>query len=119
MMVANWNTGKPYIDYLKSLQVLPNVDIKVVTIPQAKAGFIPYARALHSKTMEIDGQLAWVGTSNWEGGYMNNSRNLEVIMHSPKMAKELRNVHQQLWDSNYAQRIDVNKDYPTPHPGKP
>lgn len=117
MMVSNWNTGHPYIDYLKSLQVLPNIEIKIVTIPPAQQGFIPYARALHSKTMAIDGQTAWVGTSNWEGGYMDNSRNLEVVMQNPEMAQRIVALHQQLWSSQYAKPLDINKKYPEPHPG--
>ncbi|MEI8633151.1 phospholipase D-like domain-containing protein [Vibrio sp. PP-XX7] len=80
LMVSNWNTDEPAVDYLKSLQVLPNIEVKVVTFPQARGGFIPYARVMHTKAMEIDDHIAWVGTSNWEGGYMDNSRNLEIVM---------------------------------------
>ncbi|MBJ7554472.1 phospholipase D-like domain-containing protein [Marinomonas spartinae] len=117
LMVSSWNTGKPDIDYLKSLQVLPNIQVKIVTFPQAKEGFIPYARVLHSKTMEIDHKIAWVGTSNWEGGYMDNSRNLEMVMQNDAMANRIAELHQQLWNSQYAKPLEVDKDYPTPHPG--
>ncbi|MDF0533978.1 phospholipase D-like domain-containing protein [Shewanella sp. A32] len=116
LMISAWNTGKPYIDYLKSLQVLPNIDVKVVTIPEAKQGFIPFARTLHSKTMEIDGKIAWIGTSNWEGGYMNNSRNLELVLQNPAMANRLQQLQLQLWNSVYAAPLDINKEYPKPHP---
>jgi phosphatidylserine/phosphatidylglycerophosphate/cardiolipin synthase-like enzyme len=116
LMISAWNTGKPYIDYLKSLQVLPNIDVKVVTIPEAKQGFIPFARTLHSKTMEIDGKIAWIGTSNWEGGYMNTSRNLELVIQNPAMAKRLGELQRQLWNSPYAAALDINKAYPKPHP---
>jgi hypothetical protein len=37
--------------------------------------------------MVIDNQLAWVGTSNWAGGYMDLSRNLEVVLRNEKMAQ--------------------------------
>ncbi|KTC36942.1 phospholipase, partial [Pseudomonas sp. ABAC21] len=63
LMVSDWNTDALELPYLKSLAVLPNVEVKIVTLPQAKQGFIPYARVIHSKTMEIDGHVAWVGTS--------------------------------------------------------
>jgi phosphatidylserine/phosphatidylglycerophosphate/cardiolipin synthase-like enzyme len=117
LMVSDWNTGKPDIDYLKSLQILPNIDIKIVTIPQANEGFIPYARVMHTKAMEIDHRIAWVGTSNWEGGYMNRSRDLEMVMQNSSMAKQISQLHQQLWDSSYADALDLTKDYPEPHPG--
>ena len=38
LMVANWNTKKPDIAWLKSLSVVPNVQIKIVTIPRQAAG---------------------------------------------------------------------------------
>lgn len=118
LMVSNWNTDKLELPYLKSLAVLPNVQIKIVTLPEAKQGFIPYARVIHSKTMEIDGQLAWVGTSNWLGGYLDNSRNLEVVMRSETMAKRVGDLHRQLWDGPYARALNVTDEYPAPQPGQ-
>ncbi|MGY2275474.1 MULTISPECIES: phospholipase D-like domain-containing protein [Pseudomonas] len=117
LMVSNWNTDTLELPYLKSLAVLPNVHIKIVTLPEAKQGFIPYARVIHSKTMEIDGQVAWIGTSNWLGGYLDNSRNLEVVMRSEAMAKRIGELHEQLWDGPYAKTLDVTAEYAAPHPG--
>ncbi len=119
LMVSNWNTDALELPYLKSLAVLPNVEVKIVTLPEARQGFIPYARVIHSKTMEIDGHVAWVGTSNWLGGYLDNSRNLEVVMHDDAMAKRIGELHQQLWDGPYAKPLEVMAHYPEPHPGKP
>ncbi|WP_416426976.1 phospholipase D-like domain-containing protein [Pseudomonas sp. App30] len=119
LMVSDWNTAEPELDYLKSLAVLPNVQVRIVTIPEAPTGFIPYARVTHSKTMEIDGQVAWVGTSNWLGGYMDKSRNLEVVMRNPAMATRVGQLHAQLWDSPYAHLLQLDKTYPPPHPGTP
>ncbi|XLZ72988.1 phospholipase D-like domain-containing protein [Massilia sp. SR12] len=118
LMVSNWNTEKPAINHLKSLAILPNVEIRIVTLPKASTGFIPFARVWHSKTMVIDGKLAWVGTSNWAGGYFDLSRNLEVVMRNEAMAKRLYAVQEQAWSSPYAQPIDINKDYPKPNKGK-
>ncbi len=114
LMVSNWNTEAPALAYLKSLAMLPGVEIRIVTLPQAAGGFIPFARVIHSKTMVIDGKLAWVGTSNWSGGYMDLSRNLEVVMRDEKMALRLAALHEQTWSSAYAQALDVNKPYPKP-----
>ncbi|WP_421555590.1 phospholipase D-like domain-containing protein [Pseudomonas kitaguniensis] len=119
LMVSNWNTDALELPYLKSLAVLPNVEVKIVTLPEARQGFIPYARVIHSKTMDIDGHVAWVGTSNWLGGYLDNSRNLEVVMHDDAMAKRIGELHQQLWDGPYAKPLEVMAHYPEPHPGKP
>ncbi|KPW19823.1 Phospholipase D family protein [Pseudomonas cannabina pv. alisalensis] len=119
LMVSDWNTGMPEVAYLKSLALVPNVQVRIVTLPMAAQGFIPYARVIHSKTMELDNQIAWVGTSNWLGGYLDNSRNLEVVMHDSKIATRIGLLHAQLWDGPYAQPIDINRDYPEPHPGQP
>jgi len=116
-MVSNWNTDKLELPYLKSLAVLPNVQIKIVTLPEARQGFIPYARVIHSKTMEIDGQVAWVGTSNWLGSYLDNSRNLEVVMRNEAMARRVGELHEQLWDGPYAKALDVTAEYAAAHPG--
>ncbi len=117
LMVSNWNTEKPGINYLKSLALVPNIEVRIVTLPVASTGFIPFARVTHSKTMSIDGKLAWVGTSNWSGGYFDNSRNLEVVLRNDAMAQRLGALHEQLWSSSYAAPIDVSKDYPRPVKG--
>ncbi|MEV4779976.1 phospholipase D-like domain-containing protein [Burkholderia sp. LMU1-1-1.1] len=118
LMVSNWNMEQPAQAYLKSLAMLPNVEIRVVTIPVAPGGFIPFARVIHSKTMVIDNQIAWVGTSNWAGGYMDLSRNMEVVMRNEKMAQRLAATQEQIWSSQYAQALDINKQYPKPVKGK-
>ncbi|CAI1849771.1 cardiolipin synthetase [Serratia quinivorans] len=117
LMVANWNTKKPDIAWLKSLAVVPNVQIKIVTIPPASSGFIPFARVIHSKIMTIDGETAWIGTSNWTGGYLDNSRNLELVLHNPAMSQRVDKLYSQLWDSVYAEPIKLDYDYPAPKPG--
>ena len=105
---------KPDIAWLKSLALVPNVQIKVVTIPPASSGFIPFARVIHSKLMTIDDEIAWVGTSNWTGGYLDNSRNLELVMHSAAMSGRLDQLYQQLWNSVYAEPLRLDYDYPQP-----
>jgi phosphatidylserine/phosphatidylglycerophosphate/cardiolipin synthase-like enzyme len=117
LMVSNWNTEQPAIAWLKSLALVPNVQVRIVTLPAASSGPIPFARVIHSKTMSIDGKLAWVGTSNWSGGYFDKSRNLEVVLRNEKMAQRLAAMHEQAWSSQYAQPLDVNKDYPKPQKG--
>jgi len=119
LMVSNWNLEQPAQAYLKSLAILPNVEIRVVTLPVASSGFIPFARVIHSKTMVIDNQVAWVGTSNWSGGYFDLSRNLEVVMRNEKMAQRLVALQDQTWNSSYAQPLDINKQYPKPVKGSP
>jgi len=118
LMVSNWNLEQPALQHLKSLAILPNVEVRIVTLPKASTGFIPFARVLHSKTLVIDGKLAWVGTSNWAGGYFDLSRNMEVVMRNEAMAKRLYALQEQAWSSPYAAPLDINKNYPKPSKGK-
>ena len=118
LLVSHWNQDKPAVDYLKSLTFVPNMEVKIATIPEAKEGKIPFARVIHSKTMTIDGKLAWIGTSNWTGGYLDKLRNLEVILRDDKIAGRVAQLHEQLWSSEYAAKVDVNKEYPKPYKGE-
>ena len=114
LLVSHWNTERPGIDHLKSLSLLPNVEIRVITIPEAKEGPIPFARTVHSKFMVVDGKTLWLGTSNWSGGYLDDSRNLEVVVKDEALAREAAAVQTQLWTSAYTQALDIAKDYPKP-----
>ncbi len=117
LMVSNWNTDEPAVRYLQSLAVLPNVEVRIVTLPRAAEGAIPFARVIHSKLMVIDGATGWVGTSNWAGGYLDRSRNLELVLRDPAFAKRLLALHRQTWESPYAAPIDVTRTYPKPVKG--
>jgi len=117
LMVSHWNQEKPGIDYLKSLSMLPNIEIRIATIPLAKEGKIPFARVIHSKTMVIDDKIAWVGTSNWSGGYLDRLRSLEIVLKDTKMAARVAQLHEQLWSSEYAAKIEPAKEYPKPDKG--
>ncbi len=117
LLVSHWNQEKPGIDYVKSLAVLPNVEVRIATIPPAKEGKIPFARVNHSKIMTIDNVIAWVGTSNWAGGYLDKLRDLEIVVRDAKLAKRVADLHEQLWSSDYSAKIDVTKEYPKPEKG--
>ena len=117
LMVSHWNTDEPAIRYLQSLAVLPNVEIRIVTLPQPKAGFVPFARVIHTKLMVVDGEIGWIGTSNWAGGYLDRSRNLELVLRDAGFAQRLLQLHRQTWDSPYAAPIDVTRVYPKPLKG--
>jgi phosphatidylserine/phosphatidylglycerophosphate/cardiolipin synthase-like enzyme len=117
LMVSHWSTEKPGIDSLKSLAQVPNIEVRIVTIPRAKEGKVPFARVNHSKIMAIDDEIAWVGTSNWSGGYLDKLRNLEIVMKNPEMAKRVAQLHEQLWASEYAAKVDNAKSYGKPDKG--
>jgi phosphatidylserine/phosphatidylglycerophosphate/cardiolipin synthase-like enzyme len=114
LLVSHWNTEEPGIDHLKSLSLLPGVEVRIITIPEAAEGPIPFARTVHSKFMVVDGKTLWLGTSNWSGGYLDEFRDLEVVVKDEALAREAASIHDQLWTSAYTQALDIGKAYPKP-----
>ena len=106
LQVADWDLTPERLPSLRSLAAVPNVELRVIRIPEASTGPIPYARVVHTKAMTIDGNTAWIGTSNWEGGYLDKSRNLEVVLRSPRMASRLDALLQQTWTSPYTEALE-------------
>ena len=114
LLVSHWNTEEPAIRHLQSLAVLPNVEVRIASIPESKDGPIPFARVIHSKYLVVDGKTLWLGTSNWSGGYLNASRNLELVIQDEPLAARVAKIHAHLWDSPYAVPVDILKTYPKP-----
>ncbi|MBI5245573.1 MAG: phospholipase [Elusimicrobia bacterium] len=114
LLVSHWNTDEPAISHLKSLSLVPGVEVRIITVPEAKQGTIPFARTAHSKYMTADGMVAWVGTSNWAGGYLDQSRNLELVVKDAALAARLAAMHEHLWTSAYSAPLEVLKAYSKP-----
>jgi phosphatidylserine/phosphatidylglycerophosphate/cardiolipin synthase-like enzyme len=114
LLVSAWSTEEPAVKHLQSLAVLPNVTVRVITIPDAAQGPIPFARVAHSKYAVFDGHTLFLGTSNWRGGYFDQSRNLEIVVHDPALAARAAAVQKHLWDSAYAAPLEVLKTYSKP-----
>lgn len=114
ILLSDWSVNAPAIDHIKSLAVLPNISVRIVHIPPAREGFIPFARVVHSKYLVLDDEVAVVGTSNWSRSYFLAARNLEVVMRSPVPIAQLGAVFDQLWQSRYAEALDLQKTYQAP-----
>ncbi len=114
MILSNWNTRQPGIQYLKSLQVVPNIEIRISTIPQWSGGFIPFARVEHCKYLVVDSSLVWLGTSNWSYSYFNSSRNLGLVLESPATNDLVHRIFLKSWDSGYCKTLDVCREYMAP-----
>lgn len=113
-LVSHWNTEKPEVATLRRLAGIPNVEVKVATVPEKSTGSIPFARVNHSKMMVIDDSVLWVGTSNWDYGYFMNTRGIELIIRRGKMVAQGHEIFDRLWVAPYTVAFDVNRDYPKP-----
>jgi phosphatidylserine/phosphatidylglycerophosphate/cardiolipin synthase-like enzyme len=118
VMCADWSKRKPTIDFLKSLTVVPNIEVKLSTIPEWSGGFVPYARVDHSKFLIVDDNLSWIGTSNWEKSYFYNARNVGVVVESKPINKILRKIYLSNWDGPYSYLLKPEIEYAPPRVGE-
>ena len=118
LLLADWSKRSWSIEPLKSLQVLGNVEVRLVSVPEAEAGFIPFARVVHAKYMVADGTTAWLGTSNWSGDYFHASRNLGLLVEGASFGGALRDFHERTWSSGYVETVDPGKTYTPPRIGQ-
>jgi len=119
LLVSDWAKVSPKIECLKSLEVLPNIEVKLSTIPQWSGGFIPYARVEHCKYMVTDGEVSWVGTSNWERSYFHEARNVGLVVEGKSVGRMLRDVFYKSWDSKYAFQVRPEIKYTPPTRSEP
>ncbi|WP_243301724.1 phospholipase D-like domain-containing protein [Geothrix oryzisoli] len=111
LMVSDWVLGGRALPHLKALTLIPNLEVKVVSIPEATEGHIPYARTVHSKYLVVDRMHLVLGTSNWEESYFMGSRNVELIFRDSPLAAQAVRIHDRLWNSRYAASLDPAKTY--------
>lgn len=118
MMLPHWAVGSPSIDYLKSLHLIPNITVKIITFDQAPGGHIPFARVSHSKLMIVDRSYAWMGTTNWGMSYFRNGRNIDIVTSDNKIISDFRQFFLSGWNSVYVELLDVTKEYMRPFRGE-
>jgi phosphatidylserine/phosphatidylglycerophosphate/cardiolipin synthase-like enzyme len=126
LLVAHWSLRKGTVEPLQTLaswrpdakdaQGRP-VEVRVLTIPELKEGFLPFARVAHAKYMVIDGTKAWVGTNNWERDYFTKTRNVGLIVDGGSVPPRLAQIFEQNLQSGYVMPLEPNKVYEQPHTG--
>jgi phosphatidylserine/phosphatidylglycerophosphate/cardiolipin synthase-like enzyme len=114
IVVADWSKKRWVIEGLQSLQCMPRIEVKLVTIPEHSSGFIPFARVVHAKYLVVDGEKAWIGTSNWGRDYFHASRNLGLLVDGEAFAHQLDLVFEGLWESEYAETVQPGARYEAP-----
>ncbi|HEX9010142.1 MAG TPA: phospholipase D-like domain-containing protein [Holophagaceae bacterium] len=111
LLVSDWVLGGRALPHLKSLTLIPNLEVRIASIPEASEGHIPFARTCHSKYLVVDDSVLWLGTSNWEEGYFEDSRNVEAILRDPALAAQGAAIFDRLWGSRFAFPLDPVKAY--------
>jgi phosphatidylserine/phosphatidylglycerophosphate/cardiolipin synthase-like enzyme len=111
LMISDWVLKSRGLAHLKALSMLPGITVRIVSIPEASTGHIPFSRTIHSKYMVVDDSILWVGTSNWEQDYFMASRNVEVILRQQPLATQGGEIFKKLWTSPYAAPLEPMKTY--------
>lgn len=118
LLLSDWCKRPGTIEGLQSLEPLPGIDVKLVTIPPWSGGFIPFARVVHAKYLVVDEDKAWVGTSNWEKDYFLASRNVGLIIEGRGIATTLNSFFLDGWNGPYATAVDACAKYTPPRIGE-
>ena len=112
LLISDWATKKSELPYLQSLGILPNLTVRLSTIPESSAGYLPFARVEHCKYLVVDDNLTWLGTSNWSRNYFYNSRNLGLLIENRTVTNRFREIFLKSWESPYAWSPQPGVEYP-------
>jgi phosphatidylserine/phosphatidylglycerophosphate/cardiolipin synthase-like enzyme len=88
LVVGAWRATDPSVLSLRDA----GVEVHAVDVPRWSGGDIPFARVVHAKYLVVDGERAWLGTSNWEGDYFLKSRNVGLFVRDSAFADRLRRI---------------------------
>jgi phosphatidylserine/phosphatidylglycerophosphate/cardiolipin synthase-like enzyme len=110
LVISDWETGG--IEDLQRLSTVPNVSVKLSTVPEWSGGYIPFARVEHCKYAVADGERVWVGTSNWEPSYFLAARNLAVVLENRTLARQARRIFETSWNAPGAASVRAGLQYP-------
>jgi phosphatidylserine/phosphatidylglycerophosphate/cardiolipin synthase-like enzyme len=102
LLVSTWGEKDPAVT---ALAKTPNVEVRALDIPKHSSGDIPFARVSHAKYALFDEGRAWVGTSNWEGDYFFQSRNVGLFFEHGSAPSALARVFADVWSSAYARPL--------------
>jgi phosphatidylserine/phosphatidylglycerophosphate/cardiolipin synthase-like enzyme len=118
LLVSDWCERPGLIEGLQSLELVPGIEVRLVTIPPWSGGFIPYARVIHAKYMVADDDAAWIGTGNWEWDYFHASRNVGLVLDGRGPASVLNRFFSDGWNAPYAQPVHPCSTYVAPRIGE-
>ena len=111
MIVSDWSKEHPIEDYLKSLALFPNIQVKYSVIPDWSKGYISFARVEHLKYLVVDSSNCWIGTANWEKSYFYTTRNVGVSVKNGRISRLLRRIFHKGWDGPYTEAVKAEVDY--------
>ncbi len=115
LIAADWGKRKGTIEGLQHLHAPPSLSVKLLSVPQWSHGFVPFARVAHAKYLVVDGERAWVGTSNWERDYFFKSRNVGLVIVGGPLPARLDAFFADNWNGPYVEVVDPARTYEAPN----
>jgi phosphatidylserine/phosphatidylglycerophosphate/cardiolipin synthase-like enzyme len=112
LLCADWAARASTIGGLQALARIPDVEVRMLTIPQWSGGFIPFARVAHAKLLVVDDARGWLGTSNWEREYFYKNRNVAVLVDDTTVVGQLAGFFADAWE--HATPVDPEATYVPP-----
>ncbi|MDD4003618.1 MAG: phospholipase D-like domain-containing protein [Elusimicrobiaceae bacterium] len=106
LIVADWTMrDSTAARDIKELAKVPNISIKVSSIAPYSQEQIEFARVEHCKYFTVDGEMAFVSTSNWERAYFYQSRNAAIILKGAAAAATAEDIFRVSWNSRFAKPV--------------
>ena len=102
LLVADWGLKAPHLAHLRSLDCLPNLEVRFSKMPVWSGGPVAFGRVGHSKYLVVDGQRGWVGTSNWEKSYFHQCRDFGLTFEGESLGAALQRFFERDWNGPYA-----------------
>ncbi len=97
LLVSQWCKQGSALKSVQELDAIEGIEVRFLVIPEASTGPIPFARVLHAKTLIVDGDKAWIGSSNLQLSYFTQSRNVGLIIRGRAMGERLDRWFEALW----------------------
>jgi phosphatidylserine/phosphatidylglycerophosphate/cardiolipin synthase-like enzyme len=111
LIISDWEMGTRGMKSLQDLSRVPNVEVKLGTVPEWSGGYIPFARVEHCKYAVVDSMWTWVGTSNWEPSYFASNRNLGLTMRNRPLALAASRIFEASWVAPGAHPLAPDSTY--------
>ena len=113
MIISDWQSPGEPMQALDSLAQVPNIEVRLSSVPEWSKGYVSFARVEHCKYMVVDTLVTWVGTANWSPSYFHTTRNVALTLRNRPLATEARAVFRASWAAAEGQPVGHGAVYKT------
>lgn len=121
LLVGKWPVTQPsgsspnpsVVPYLFSLNMLKNVEVHAMSLPDVTDPWEPYVRVNHAKYVVADGgQSIFVSTSNFTPSYWHESAGISLVMEGASaVSAGLDAIFERNWGSQFSKTLEECPDW--------